>query len=143
MPKVKCLDCRHFTKSSKGYTPKSYGFIRRTRPKGWCDNDEQLEETSGYTGMASGHKGSRLGDTLRWCKFFESLTLVQQQEKEAEFQEKWRKHKEWLDKLPVCIMCGAQGNGCVMVGHEHNGPFCSECYDSNDFDYLRTYKPDS
>ena len=46
----------------------SFSFAYRN--VGTCLSDEKGEDTSGYTGDARGHKMTRVGETLRWCKRF-------------------------------------------------------------------------
>ena len=80
MSKVKCRNCRFWfhTDTVKRRDRKyvvSFSFAYKTVEKGDCQNDACGAETSGYTGMTSGHKMSRLGNIERYCRFFEPKIL--------------------------------------------------------------------
>lgn len=72
MGKVKCEDCRHWsdsgrkTKRRRAMFSLSYNYVS----VGSCMSDKCAEETLGYTGIASGHKMTRYGEILRYCKHY-------------------------------------------------------------------------
>jgi len=76
MGKIKCEDCRFWRFSHEQIRKKrgemlSLSWMYSKEAVGWCGNDKCGRETSGYTGLESGHKMSRIGGRLRYCQFFE------------------------------------------------------------------------
>ena len=72
MPKVRCKDCLWWYNSQKTIIRRLYyfDFLNPIITVGSCDNEKVLDETSGYTGVTSGHKGRREGEVLRYCSGF-------------------------------------------------------------------------
>ena len=103
-------------------------------------SDKCGEETSGYTADPRGHKMLRNADSERHCKFFEPLTEEQLGKLRLEEEEKRRKHKEWMDSQPECIICGKKDFGNMLVGPNRNGPFCHDCYEEHGFETLSKWK---
>lgn len=89
MPKVKCEDCAnwmfsHEQSMRKGNYMFSFSFAYKKVRKGHCMSDKCGEETSGYTAIESGHKMSREGSKLRYCRFFEPKKTELPQEENIE-----------------------------------------------------------
>ena len=81
MTKVKCEDCAHWMFSHeqlmrKGGYMFSFSFAYKKVKKGYCMCGKCGENTSGYTGITSGHKMTREGGKLRYCRFFKPKNVV-------------------------------------------------------------------
>jgi len=77
MPKVQCGKCVYWLDSGqlrlkRGALTSSFHNYEHV---GVCINDKCAENTSGYTGMGSGHKMSRREKVWRYCKFFERKSV--------------------------------------------------------------------
>jgi len=75
MSKVKCEDCAFWLFCYKKRRLKkgamiSLSFNYEEVSVGVCTSGKCAAETSGYTGLSSGHKMNRIGETLRYCAFF-------------------------------------------------------------------------
>jgi hypothetical protein len=71
LPKVKCEDCGFWLfKDKRRNHAYIVSFSFAYRAVGTCLSDKKGEDTLGYTGGTQGHKMTRVGETLRWCKRF-------------------------------------------------------------------------
>lgn len=72
--KVKCEDCEFWISTGEKKLPRGTMFSLSSfynQTLGYCMSDECGQDTIGYTGDGRGHKMSRRGEILRYCRFFE------------------------------------------------------------------------